>query len=75
MFPLRKDKNIMKKYTIEDARREVQEMIADGESWGYIRIFLNDLARGGDITWQDREQLANEIIDSGYDCSYKTFSA
>ena len=62
----------MKSYTIEDARREINEMIADGESWDYIRIFLNDLARAGDITWDEAKTLSYEIIDSGFNCEYGT---
>ena len=62
----------MKSYTIEDARREINEMIADGERWGYIRTFLNDLARAGDITWEESKTLSYEIIDSGFNCEYRT---
>lgn len=37
-------------YTADDARREVKECLQEGYGFDYIRIFLNDLKRGGDIT-------------------------
>ena len=49
-------------YTAEDARREVRECVAEGYSFDYIRIFLNDLARGRDISWEDAREIMNDLI-------------
>lgn len=49
-------------YTAEDARREVRECIEEGEGFDYIRIFLNDLARGKDITWEENRKILHELI-------------
>lgn len=49
-------------YTAEDARREVRECVAEGYGFDYIRIFLNDLARGRDISWEDARAIMNDLI-------------
>ena len=49
-------------YTIDDARREVRQSIKEGDSMLYIRIFLNDLARGHDLTWEEVKQINEEIL-------------
>ncbi len=62
-------------YTAQDARREVRECLEEGYGFDYIRIFLNDLARGKDITWQENLEILQELADGkfGYvDCSYGT---
>ena len=59
-------------YTVKDARREVSEMIKEGEGFDCIRIFLNDLARGKDITWEEAFQIKVELIDM-IDCSFGTY--
>lgn len=50
-------------YTKTDARREVDEMLRDNESLQYIKIFLNDLSRSKDITWDDNKELMFHAID------------
>ena len=60
-------------YTAEDARRECKELIEEGYGFGAIRIFLNDLARSKDITWEDNITIMRELLDSGIDCSIPTF--
>lgn len=61
------------RYTIDDARREVKELKEEGYGFGAIRIFLHDLARGKDITWEENKQLMIELLSSGMDCSITTF--
>lgn len=60
------------KYTADDARREVRELREQGYSFSAIRIFLNDLARSKDITWEDVTQIQMELIDE-IDCGIATF--
>lgn len=48
-------------YTAEDARREVRECIEEGYGFDYIRIFLNDLARGKDISWVEAREILFEL--------------
>ena len=62
-------------YTAQDARREVAECISEGYGFDYIRIFLNDLARGKDITWEENMQIKREIFEGKFDnidCSFGT---
>lgn len=62
-------------YTAQDARREVRECLEEGYGFDYIRIFLNDLARGKDITWQENLEILQELADGKFghvDCSYGT---
>ena len=49
-------------YSKDDARREVKELFEEGYGFDYVRIFLNDLARGKDITWADVREIMNDII-------------
>ena len=66
----------MYKYTEKDARREISEMIKDGETFSYIRIFLNDLSRSHDITWEENRQIQLDILSGNFgeiDCSINTF--
>lgn len=59
-------------YNIEDARREVKELIQEGEDFHTIHVFLNDLARGEDITWNDVLVILKEILEGKHgqiDCS------
>lgn len=59
-------------YTVEDARREVRECIEEGYGFDYIRIFLNDLARSKDITWDENLEILGELIGK-MDCGFGTF--
>ena len=62
-------------YTAQDARREVRECIDEGYGFDYIRIFLNDLARGKDITWQENKEIMVERIEGKLgmlDCCFGT---
>ena len=62
-------------YTAQDARREVLECLEEGYGFDYIRIFLNDLARGKDITWQENLEIMKDLADGKFgdvDCSYGT---
>lgn len=63
-------------YTAQDARREVRECIDEGYGFDYIRIFLNDLKRGGDITKEEWNEIFQELIDGKFGeivCSYGTY--
>lgn len=63
-------------YTINDARRECKELFEEGYGFGAVRIFLNDLARGKDITWEENSQIMKEILTGQFgeiDCSISTF--
>ena len=60
-------------YTIEDARRDVKQAIDEGYGFNYIRIFLNDLSRSKDITWEENLQISKELIDGKFgdiECSF-----
>lgn len=62
-------------YTAQDARREVRECIEEGYGFDYIRIFLNDLRRGGDITRDEWNEIFFELVDGklgDINCSYGT---
>ena len=50
-------------YTAEDARREVRECVAEGYGFDYIRIFINDLVRGRDISREDARAIMHDLID------------
>lgn len=66
---------IKRAYTVEDARREVKEIIEEGYDFDYIRIFLNDLARGKDITWEENRRIMRELVCGEFgeiECSIKT---
>lgn len=60
-------------YTIEDAKRECKELIEEGYGFGPIRIFLNDLSRAKDITWEENSEIQRWLIDIMEDCSIATF--
>lgn len=63
-------------YTVEDARREVKECLEEGYGFNYIRIFLNDLARSKDITWEENKAIMSDLISGKFgkvDCSFSTF--
>lgn len=49
-------------YTVEDARRECRELFEEGYGFDAVRIFLNDLARGKDITWEENSKIMTEIL-------------
>lgn len=49
-------------YTVNDARREVKELLEEGYGFTACRIFLNDLARSKDITWEDVTAILLEIF-------------
>ena len=42
--------------------KAVKEMIEDKESELYIRIYLNDLARSGDITWKENGEIYDKYV-------------
>ena len=59
-------------YTINDARREIREMIEEGYGFMAIQIFLKDLARSNDLTWAEVRVLTHELIDGKFgkvDCA------
>ena len=63
-------------YTAADARREVKECIEEGYGFDYIRIFLNDLYRGKDITSEERKEIMYDLINGKFgnmECSYGTY--
>ena len=59
-------------YTVQDARREVREAVEEGYGIDYVRIFLADLARGGDITRDDCREIMRELMDGQVECSFGT---
>lgn len=59
-------------YTINDARREMKELFEEGYGWNAVRIFLNDLKRGKDITKEEHEQLMKELIENENFKGYST---
>lgn len=59
-------------YTINDARREMKELFEEGYGWNAVRIFLNDLKRGKDITKEEHEQLMKELIENQNFKGYST---
>lgn len=66
---------IKRKYTVEDARREVKECVAEGYGFDYIRILLNDLVRGKDITREESGEIMRELISGNLgevECSFGT---
>ena len=60
-------------YTINDARREMKELFEEGYGWNAVRIFLNDLKRGKDITKEEHEQLMKELIENENFKGYGTY--
>ena len=63
-------------YTAQDARREVREPAEEGYGFDYIRIFLNDLKRGNDITREEHMQIMRELFEGKFDnieCSFGTY--
>ena len=61
------------KYTIEDARREMRELKAEGYGFNGTRIFINDLYRGKDITKEEWQTLGRELLEMFDDCSFSTY--
>lgn len=51
---------------VDDVRKEVAECVDEGYGYGYIRIFLHDLARSHDITWQDVTNIELELANGVY---------
>ena len=60
-------------YTVQDARRECKELLEEGYGFSGVRVFLNDLSRSRDITWDENMQIMVELMDSGVDCSITTY--
>lgn len=53
-------------YTFENARNEAIELFNEGYSLFEIRVFLNDLSRSKDISWEDNQKIFIEIADFVY---------
>ena len=49
-------------YTAADARRECKELFDEGYGFDAVRIFLNDLVRGHDITNEERRRIMTDIL-------------
>ena len=62
----------MKMFTVDTARQGCKELFEEGYGFTAVRIYLYDLARSKDITWDDVRQIMHEIMDSGVDCSFAT---
>ena len=63
-------------YTINDARRECRELFEEGYGFNAVRIFLNDLSRSNDISWEENKQIMHEIATGNFgnmDCGISTF--
>ena len=63
-------------YTVNDARREVRECIEEGYGFSYIWIFLNDLARGKDISWEECWEIKKELAEGTFgeiETSFSTY--
>lgn len=52
--------------TVEYARREVRECLQNGCGLDYIGVFLSDLIRGGNITWQEAKEIVNDLFDGRF---------
>lgn len=50
-------------YTAKDARRDCKELFEEGYGFDAVRIFLNDLMRGKDITREEGSEIMKEIIE------------
>lgn len=59
-------------YTVKDAMREIEEMKEEGYGFGAIRIFLHDLARSKDITWNDVTEIEVKLMNE-MECGISTF--
>lgn len=55
--------------------RTVRQMINDQESGLYIKIYINDLMRGGDITALQAQVLHNLVIDAIGGNGFETIAA
>lgn len=53
-------------YTAKDARRECKELFDEGYGFDSVRIFLHDLARSNDISWDDSGQILREILNGEF---------
>lgn len=42
--------------------KELIDMIEEGESWGYIQTYINDLMRGKDITADEYKDLNSSAL-------------
>lgn len=60
-------------FTVDMARQGCKELLAEGYGFDAVRIYLNDLSRSDDITWEDCLRLKIEMLESGADCSMGTF--
>lgn len=60
-------------FTVDMARQGCKELLEEGYGFSGVRIYLNDLARSKDITWEENKQIMFELLDSGVDCSIATF--
>ena len=44
----------------------MRELLREGYGFDAVRIFINDLVRGKDITNEDRKVLMRELIEDGF---------
>lgn len=49
--------------TIETAKTGINELFAEGYGPLAVEIYINDLRRGGDITWDESRELKVWIIN------------
>lgn len=64
-------------YTVQDARREVREALAEGYGFNYVRIFINDLERGKLITWAEGGEIMRDLVSGVFGdvtCSVPTLT-
>ena len=55
------DGRVEREYTVEDAEREIEEAIKNGD--GGIYSFIQDLKRGGDITKEEAFNLMCKYVN------------
>ena len=56
----------------ETARDTALEILRD-DGFMCAKIYVNDLARSKDITWNEAKEIMADMIASGMDCSLATF--
>lgn len=49
--------------TIETAKTGINELFDEGYGYGAVEIYINDLRRSGDITWEESSELKHWIIE------------
>ena len=59
--------------TKKEALQGAKELLNEEYGFSAVRIYLNDLVRSKEITWQDVTDIELQLYDEGFDCSIKTY--